>query len=378
MVNIINFYNQIGAGPKNIALNFISELTKLNNLSDEFIVIVPDIQEYSLLADSLNVSFLKAPKFNFIILKILYRVYLDLIVIPRLTYSYKVKKILSFGNFFISPVAINKTVLLHHPYLYDDFLLAKMPLLSLLIEKVKRFVFLITLNNVDAVVVQSDYMSKVFKKKWKKFHGAVHVIENPISNRFKKNSTEKIKDFISSRKDSLGNKIVLLYVSRFYPHKNHDFLISLSHELTTLNLSFRILVTIDPDIKSANNFLSCIQSNNLPIINIGEISQESLQHYYENAHLFIFPSEAETFGNSLIEAMSYGLPVVVPDLGYAHSVVGDSGLYYKNNDSKDCASKIMGLLSNTESYVLCSNKMLKRFSFFLRANDWVKKYLSII
>ena len=102
MVNIINFYNQIGAGPKNIALNFISELTKLNNLSDEFIVIVPDIQEYSLLADSLNVSFLKAPKFNFIILKILYRVYLDLIVIPRLTYSYKVKKILSFGNFFIS------------------------------------------------------------------------------------------------------------------------------------------------------------------------------------------------------------------------------------------------------------------------------------
>lgn len=42
----------------------------------------------------------------------------------------------------------------------------------------------------------------------------------------------------------------------------------------------------------------------------GRVSDEELRNYYSKAYCFVLPSLLEGYGMVLIEAMSYGLPVI--------------------------------------------------------------------
>ena len=375
---LINLYNQTGAGPKNISLNLISEIAKLANERDLYFVIVPKIAEYAALTSSSNVMLLKLPKFESLSMKILYRIYLDLFLIPRLVAKQKIQSMLAFGNFQLSPIRIKKTVLLHHPYLFDDVLLKKLPLMARLIERLKRFVFWLTLKNVDQVVVQSSFVMTQFKERWHWYDGDVAIIENPISNSFPKQSSAQVEQQVLSRIKTISSGLSLLYVSRFYPHKNHNFLIGLSKALAAKSFSHRILITINANIPGASEFLDKVAAHNLPIINLGEIDQKALVVYYMDSHVFLFPSESETFGNPLIEAMGYGLPVLVPDAGYAHAVVGQAGTYYEIDNADDCAEKLISLVNDQQKYTGKSIESFSGFGLFPDASEWVRKYLGIL
>lgn len=375
---LINLYNQTAAGPKNISLNLISELMSESKDACHFYIIVPDIQEYSALCSTNNVHIIKLQKVNTFIAKIAIRIYLDVILVPKLIKKYRITSMLAFGNFLLSPVSIKKVVLLHHPYLFDDLLIRKLPFFSKLIEKVKRFTFWITLKNVDVLVVQSQYVLDAFKKVWADASVLLTIIPNPISKDFIAQSASEINSIVNQRVVSLGDGLTILYVSRFYPHKNHEFLLKVSSELSSANIRHKILVTVDPEISGADVFLNAVASEDLPIINLGEIKQIDLAEFYKTAHLFLFPSKSETFGNPLIEAMSYGLPVIAPSLEYAYSVVGESGTYYEPDNEKDCVFKITQLIHDSSSYYKKSIDSHQAFKSYPNVADWSKRYIEVL
>jgi glycosyltransferase involved in cell wall biosynthesis len=315
---------------------------------------------------------------NSVLRKIAVRIYLDVILIPKLINKYQITAMLAFGNFLLSPVNVKKVVLLHHPYLFDNSLLQKLPIFSKLIEKIKRFTFWVTLKNVDVLVVQSPYVLEEVKKVWTNYKSELTVIPNPISKDFITQSVLEINGLINQRVLSLDDNLTILYVSRFYPHKNHAFLLALSSELTNANIKHQILVTVDPEISGADVFLNDVASKGLPILNLGEIKQIDLVEFYKTSHFFLFPSKSETFGNPLIEAMSYGLPVIVPSLQYAHSVVGESGIYYEEDNAKECAIRMLGLIQNVSQYTAKSLHSHQSFARYPNATDWCKRYLDIL
>lgn len=47
----------------------------------------------------------------------------------------------------------------------------------------------------------------------------------------------------------------------------------------------------------------------------GRVSREGVDEFYRNADIFVFPSFREPSGNVVIEAMSWGLPLIVADYG---------------------------------------------------------------
>lgn len=375
---LINLYNQTAAGPKNISLNLISELMSESKDACHFYIIVPDIQEYSALCSTNNVHIIKLQKVNTFIAKVALRIYLDVILVPKLIKKYRITSMLAFGNFLLSPVSIKKVVLLHHPYLFDDLLIRKLPFFSKLIEKVKRFTFWITLKNVDVLVVQSQYVLDAFKKVWADASVLLTIIPNPISKDFIAQSASEINSIVNQRVVSLGDGLTILYVSRFYPHKNHEFLLKVSSELSSANIRHKILVTVDPEISGADVFLNAVASEDLPIINLGEIKQIDLAEFYKTAHLFLFPSKSETFGNPLVEAMSYGLPVIAPSLEYAYSVVGESGTYYEPDNEKDCVFKITQLIHDSSSYYKKSIDSHQAFKSYPNVADWSKRYIEVL
>ncbi len=366
----------MGAGPKNISLNFINALKEREFLEETFIII-PNVEEYANLESKDNVKLIKFKRYTNIISKILFRMYLDICFIPYFISKNKISKLLAFGNFLISPVKVKKVVLLHHPYIVDNILLNKLSFLPKIIEKLKRFVFYITIKNVDIVVVQSNYMKRLLLEVWGNDIKNC-VIANPISKNFVKNySLDEINDFIKHRIKSI-DKIKILYVSRFYPHKNHIFLVNLSKVLNENNINHEILITVDFRQQETLDFQKRITKENTSIKSIGEISQFELETYYKTSHIFIFPSNSETFGNPMIEAMKFGLPIVVPNLEYAQSIVEEAGIYYNQNDILECQDSIKRLISNNDNYRLKSLESFEQFKKYPKVEDWIDSYFKIL
>jgi 1,4-alpha-glucan branching enzyme len=98
----------------------------------------------------------------------------------------------------------------------------------------------------------------------------------------------------------------------------------------------------------------------------GEIPQEKLNDLYSQATIFAFPTIAEIQGLVLLEAMSYGLPVVASRIGPIMDIVGKfpNSALLVDQDSKSFAESINKLLDNKALRLELSQNTRKLSSAF--------------
>jgi glycosyltransferase involved in cell wall biosynthesis len=65
-----------------------------------------------------------------------------------------------------------------------------------------------------------------------------------------------------------------------------------------------------------------------------------IQSYYSTAQVYVLSSRWEGFGLVLVEAMAHGLPVVSSNLPTSKEIMGDFGLYYKNENIEELALRL--------------------------------------
>ncbi|MDT0627741.1 glycosyltransferase [Alteromonas sp. W364] len=363
---LVNFSNQYAAGPKNIALNFLKNACSSDH---QFVFLLPDLQEFRAVELTSNVKVVFVKKRFGVLGAMLNALLVNKLYIPNMLKKNKVAAILAFGNFLASETNTKKIVLLHHPYLVDEELFQRLPIVQKLIEKLKRMLFKKTVANVDKVIVQSTYMEKKFLEKYPNDKGKTKIIPNPLSAKLTKS-----KAVLSEKETQLNHKFRILYVSRFYPHKNHSFLVRLSDELNLKGFRHEIRVTVDHNLPGAQAFLSTIQ-NRESIENIGEVEQSSLQAEYLSADLFIFPSKSETFGNPIIEAMFYACPLMLPNLEYAIALADGAAEFYNPDDVLECCNKIMKIGNNSAVLDNMRERSKQQGLAQIDADEWFDIYL---
>ncbi len=81
---------------------------------------------------------------------------------------------------------------------------------------------------------------------------------------------------------------------------------------------------------------------------LGYVSEERKNRLLKRCKFLVLPSEFESFGIVLLEAMAYGKPVVATRVGGIPEVVGDAGRLVAPNDPNDLRARIRELLSNDE------------------------------
>jgi glycosyltransferase involved in cell wall biosynthesis len=103
---------------------------------------------------------------------------------------------------------------------------------------------------------------------------------------------------------------VVGYVGRLSPEKNVRALVEVEHGLARSGIeNYRFLVVGDG---SQRQWLaSKLCKRELP----GILCGEELARSYASMDAFVFPSETDTFGNVVLEAMSSGVPVIVSAKG---------------------------------------------------------------
>ena len=101
--------------------------------------------------------------------------------------------------------------------------------------------------------------------------------------------------------------------------------------------------------------------------------------YIQLADVFILPSNYEGIPIVIIDALSYGKPVVSSDVGGISEIVinNQNGFVIKNNDDNIFAQKIKYILDNVEVYNDFSKKSIEIFHKSLSIEKMVEGYIQI-
>jgi glycosyltransferase involved in cell wall biosynthesis len=118
------------------------------------------------------------------------------------------------------------------------------------------------------------------------------------------------------------------------------------------------------------------------VLFVGESTQP--EHFTAIADCFVFPSRQEGFPNALLEGMAAGLPVVAANIGGVAPLIKDgvTGILFTPENSRDCAEKLVALLSDHESAQRIGNAgrafVTSHFSFDSVAEQYTTLYRELL
>jgi len=179
--------------------------------------------------------------------------------------------------------------------------------------------------------------------------------------------------------DKQLNKLGLdiLAVSDIYVQKNYYNLILCFNILLKKRPKLRLIIvgeTIDYNyLKKLNTLINELEIQK-EVIFKGKVENEELIKYYKNCRVFVFPSLVETFGNTLLEAMSFGRAIACSKTAAMPEVLGDCGVYFNPEDELDMADKIESLLANDKLSIKLGRKAFRRADSFSWENTAKETY----
>lgn len=277
---------------------------------------------------------------KFKLVNALYRLLLEQILPLFYVLFYGISKVILFNNI---PVVIipgrMQSVYFHNMNYFSENSLQSYYFKLALILKFQTKYF------VQSPVVQYE-LSKRFK-------GRVYIALHPFSNYYnaEKLESDNLKGLKTSEK-------FLFYPAYYYPHKNHQLLVSINQVLSKLGV--KVMVTLrDEEFAEVFKYSS-------NIVNVGHLTNPQVMSLIASATAVINVSESESLMIPIIEAMVLGKPVITLDKEYSRFLLGPDGYYFK--DVLDFESALLALLGCKKvveydlSHMDCSlNEFVKQF-----------------
>ena len=103
--------------------------------------------------------------------------------------------------------------------------------------------------------------------------------------------------------------------------------------------------------------LAALEGQSYPL---GEVGPSKLVTLYRQCAVFVFPSNVETFGNPLVEAMACGAPIASSGTAAMPEVLGDAALYFDPADIDGMAAAIERLQRDRKLRTQLSKKAIER------------------
>ena len=186
--------------------------------------------------------------------------------------------------------------------------------LSSLKYALSRAVFRWNLDRVRAFIVQTEVMREALIRSYPEVAGRVHVIAQPVPSWLLQSGLKR-----KARRSSSRQGLHLIYPAADYPHKNHALLSRIDPQAAWP--VERLILTLD---SAANTALM------LPWVEYrGFLQSQKMIEAYSLVDGLLFLSKKESYGFPLVEAMFVGLPIVCPNLPYAHALCGSQAIYFE-------------------------------------------------
>lgn len=185
----------------------------------------------------------------------------------------------------------------------------------------------------NEVIVISSVIADIMRERC---HRETNVIYNGVT--ISKKSRES--DFLSQIDAEPGRYIVA--IARFVPEKGlHDLI----EAFKGIVADYKLVIAGDADYETDYSRNLCkVAAEDDRIILTGCITGEPLNQVYTHAGLFVLPSYHEGLPIALLEALSYGLSVLVSDIPANREMALPNERYFQCGDVDDLKKKMEVLL----------------------------------
>ncbi|MFA5133267.1 MAG: glycosyltransferase family 4 protein [Patescibacteria group bacterium] len=178
------------------------------------------------------------------------------------------------------------------------------------------------LRRADGVRVVSERIKKSISGK--------NIYKVPIYTEIKK---------IAERKNQKTEITNLLTVGNLVPVKNHKLLIKAVSEFKNIKLTI-----VGGGVLRKNLEKTAGRNKNIFFLGYAR----DVAEFYKSADIFVHPSLYEGWGRAVVEAASFGLPIIMSDVGLAGEVIknNESGLIVPVNDKKALKDAITKMIED--------------------------------
>jgi glycosyltransferase involved in cell wall biosynthesis len=225
---------------------------------------------------------------------------------------------------------------------FENAIIQKFKFYQIFIYKIFRLIFIKSLKNSCHVIFLSKYSKKVVSNFVKiKNHSTV---PHGVDKFFYKINYKKI-----TKKNNLINA---LYVSNALMYKNQWNVIAAIAEIRKryqINIKLKIVGGGSGlALKKMNRFKLKYDKNNKFVKLFGFSNKNQIKKYYQNSHIFIYASSVESFGITLLEAMSVGIPIACSNKSSIPEIIKNNTIYFNPENTEEIITAVIKILTNDQ------------------------------
>jgi glycosyltransferase involved in cell wall biosynthesis/SAM-dependent methyltransferase len=182
--------------------------------------------------------------------------------------------------------------------------------------------------------------------------------------------------------DSFGlqPETFLLYPANFWPHKNHDLLLSAfgMYRAAHPQSDLRLVLTGAPG-RRRDELIEASRRMNLAgaVVFPGYLPDEELSALIESCLAVIFPSLFEGFGIPLLEAMAAGKPLLSSNATSLPEVAGDAALYFDPRRPAELVSAMSRIEEDPDLRRSLVENGARRLATFGKPEEMASRYLRV-
>ena len=146
----------------------------------------------------------------------------------------------------------------------------------------------------------------------------------------------------------VNNKNILL-LGRLEQRKGTFDLLDIADNVLQENSTFNLVLAGDGNLEVVKEKIDKLQlKDNVKLL--GWINKEQREEVFKNTAIFVLPSYNEGMPMAILEAMSYGIPLVVSDVGDIPYLVNDedNGYLINAGDKKQLEDRILRLIKDKD------------------------------
>ncbi len=196
-----------------------------------------------------------------------------------------------------------------------------------------------TYDHIQCLVTPSTAVMEAIKKQFKVPESS-KIIPNMVDTDF----------FLPDKNKNINDRFTFVVVAMLRPEKQIDKILEAFMTVGNNYLSKLIIVGDGPEAKS---LLKLAQELSLSrqIKFIQKTGKEEVLRNMQQADVCLLYSEMETFGVTLIEALSCGIPVIGGNVGGANDIITpENGLIVPTNDLKALQNAMKDMILNIKRY----------------------------
>ncbi len=231
-----------------------------------------------------------------------------------------------------------------------------------------------SIRHADAVITLSEASHREVLHRFRVHQEKVRIIPHCLHDVFQPAQPGSTDRDIVTR--VLGvDAPYILYVSALYPYKNHARLIQAFARIQAQFPRHRLLIGGSDTQSWGRKQLAEIAEKSgvaSKVLLAGRLAQNDLPALYRQADLLAMPSLDETFGLPVLEAMSFGCPVLTSNIGSMAEVAGDAAVVVNPLSVDELAQGLASVLASEEFRLSLSRRGIRQAALFSREKMMAK------